>query len=43
MPEHSTQTDENEDFEGGCYASTEQELYEKAVALLEKCKVEYRS
>jgi hypothetical protein len=31
---------ENLDFEGGRYASTEGELYEKAVALLEKCRIE---
>ena len=43
MPEQSTQTDENIGFEGGRYASTERELYEKALALLEKCKVEDRS
>jgi hypothetical protein len=30
---------ENEDFEGGGYARTEEELYKKAVALLEKCKI----
>jgi hypothetical protein len=28
------------DFEGGRYASTEGELYEKAIALLEKCRIE---
>ena len=27
-------------FEGGRYARTEEELYEKAVALLDKCKIE---
>jgi hypothetical protein len=27
-------------FEGGQYASTEEELYEKAIALLEMCKIE---
>jgi hypothetical protein len=27
------------DFEGGRYASTEEELYKKAIALLEKCKI----
>ena len=27
-------------FEGGRYASTEEELYEKAIALLEMCKIE---
>lgn len=29
-------------FEGGQYARTEEELYEKAIALLEKCKIETR-
>ena len=29
-------------FEGGQYASTEAELYEKAIALLEMCKIETR-
>jgi hypothetical protein len=43
MPQQSTPTDENEGFEGGRYASSERELYEKALALLEKCKVEDRS
>jgi hypothetical protein len=32
----------NERFEGGQYARTEEELYEKAIALLEKCKIEPR-
>jgi hypothetical protein len=27
-------------FQGGRYARTEEELYEKAIALLEKCKIE---
>jgi hypothetical protein len=30
-------------FEGGRYASTEEELYEKAIALLEMCKIETRN
>jgi hypothetical protein len=30
---------QNESFEGGLYASTEEELYEKAITLLEKCKI----
>jgi hypothetical protein len=34
------QTDKNEGFKGGRYARTEDELYEKAIALLEKCKIE---
>jgi hypothetical protein len=29
-------------FEGGQYACTEVELYEKAIALLEKCRIETR-
>ena len=29
-------------FEGGQYARTEEVLYEKAIALLEKCKIETR-
>jgi hypothetical protein len=29
-------------FEGGQYARTEEELYEKAISLLEKCKIETR-
>jgi hypothetical protein len=33
---------ENESSEGGKYARTEEELYEKAIALLEKCKIEAR-
>ena len=27
-------------FKGGRYARTEEELYEKALALLDKCKIE---
>jgi hypothetical protein len=30
-------------YEGGRYAGTEEELYEKAIALLEKCRIETRS
>jgi hypothetical protein len=33
---------ENESCEGGKYAFTEEELYQKAIALLEKCKIEAR-
>ena len=29
-----------EDFAGGRYARTEEELFDKAIALLEKCKIE---
>ena len=36
------QTPFNKDkgFQGGRYARTEEELYKKALALLEKCKIE---
>jgi hypothetical protein len=33
---------ENESSESGKYARTEEEFYEKAIALLEKCKSEAR-
>ena len=33
-------TAKDEGFQGGRYARTEEELYEKAIALLEKCKIE---
>ena len=29
----------DEDFSGGRYARTEEELFDKAIALLDKCKV----
>jgi hypothetical protein len=32
----------NKGLEGGNYARTEEELYKKAIALLEKCKIETR-
>jgi hypothetical protein len=31
--------DKGESFEGGRYAGSEEELFDKAVALLDKCKV----
>jgi len=34
------QTRNNKDFKGGRYAGTEDELYKKALTLLEKCKIE---
>jgi hypothetical protein len=37
-----TRENENERAEGGKYARTEEELYEKAIALLEKCRIESR-
>ena len=39
MPKHSTHNNKPKGFEGGHYARTEQELYKKAIALLEQCKV----
>jgi hypothetical protein len=35
-----TQNTKNNDLKGGQYARSEEELYEKAIALLEKCKIE---
>jgi hypothetical protein len=33
-------TNKDKGFQGGRYAPTEEELYKKALALLEKCKIE---
>ena len=33
-------TDKDNGLQGGRYARTEDELYKKALALLEKCKIE---
>ena len=38
--QEETPTNRNEGFQGGRYARSEEELYEKAIALLEKCKIE---
>ena len=38
--QEETPTDKDKGFRGGRYARTEDELYEKALALLEKCKIE---
>ena len=35
-----TPTNKDKDLQGGRYARTEEELYVKALALLEKCKIE---
>ena len=37
------ETQDNKDLEGGKYARTEEELYKKAIALLDKCKIETQS
>jgi hypothetical protein len=38
----SSNNKKNEGLTGGRYASTEEELYTKAIRLLDKCKVEER-
>ena len=38
--QEETPTNEYKGLQGGRYARTEEELYKKALALLEKCKVE---
>jgi hypothetical protein len=38
--QEETPTNKDEGLQGGRYARTEEELYKKALALLEKCKVE---
>ena len=35
-----TPTNKDKGLQGGRYARTEDELYEKAIALLEKCEIE---
>lgn len=43
MAKQNVPNNEHKVFEGGRYARTEQELYKKAVMLLDKCKTEPRS
>jgi hypothetical protein len=38
-----TRNNKNEDLKGGRYARSEDELYKKAIALLEKCEIETQS
>jgi hypothetical protein len=38
--QEETPTNKDKGFQGGRYAPTEEEFYEKALALLEKCKIE---
>jgi hypothetical protein len=40
MMQEETPTNKYKGFQGGWYARTEEELYEKSIALLEKCKIE---
>ncbi len=42
MTQEETPTNKDKGFRGGRYARTEEELYERAIALLEKCKIEPR-
>jgi hypothetical protein len=38
--QEETPTNKDKGFQGGRYAPTEEELYKKALAILEKCKIE---
>jgi hypothetical protein len=38
--QEETPTNKDKGLQGGRYARTEEELYKKALALLEKCKIE---
>ena len=38
--QEQTPTNKDKGFQGGRYARTEEELYERALALLAKCKIE---
>jgi len=40
MMQETIPTNKDKCFQGGQYARTEEELYKKALALLEKCKIE---
>ena len=40
MVMQKTKNYKNDAIKGGRYARTEEELYEKAIALLDKCKIE---
>ena len=40
MVMQETRNHKNKGFKGGQYARTEDELYKKAIALLDKCKIE---
>ena len=42
MAKQKVHKDGIKDFEGGRYARTEEELYKKALAVLEKCRIETR-
>jgi len=43
MAKQRVHKNENEGLEGSRYARTEEELFKKAVMLLDKCKIEPRS
>jgi hypothetical protein len=42
MLKQRTRNDKNKGFGGGKYARNEEELYKKAIGLLDKCKIETR-
>jgi hypothetical protein len=43
MVMQKTSSNKNNTLQGGKYARTEQELYKKAITLLDKCKIETQS
>lgn len=40
MVMQETQNNKNKDFKGGRYARTEEDLHKRAIALLDKCRME---
>jgi hypothetical protein len=42
MVMQKTRNNKNKGLEGGQYARSEEELYKKAIGLLDKCKIEAR-
>jgi hypothetical protein len=40
MQKQKTHNNKNKSFEGGNYARTEEDLYKKAIGILDKCKIE---
>jgi hypothetical protein len=40
VKQRTRNNNENKGFKGGQYARTEEELYRKALGLLDKCKIE---
>jgi hypothetical protein len=42
VKQRTRNNNENKGFEGGQYARTEEELYKRAIGLLNQCKIEAR-